>query len=155
MNEENGTQTTPREASESIWDEDATGSELARLMTPGLLGYYDQCEVTWIFMRDAARTTVTNVLTVVVLEEGPSPEPSTFRFLNPTPIQLKSIKSVNFGVARYRMPVTDLGGRCEATLREVSTKSWELQGAHRRHDSIRLPDHARMLRVALFRHAQG
>jgi hypothetical protein len=83
-----------------VWTDGEARRELERLMLPALLGFYEQCEVAHVFMRSEDRSTVSNVLTVVVLEEKSNCQSSQFRFLNDNPIEVKSIKKGTFGVAR-------------------------------------------------------
>lgn len=93
---------------EQVWDDVTALHELERLIAPGLIGFYDQVEITHIFMRSEDRRTVSNVLTIIVLEENYDERGAEFRFLNESPIEINSIKNRSFGVARCRKPVSTL-----------------------------------------------
>ena len=109
-----------------VWDNSKARSELERLIVPGLLGFYEQCEVTHVFMISTDRKTVSNVLTVVVLEEHSNEQPQEFRFLNgSTPIEVRSIRNGSFGVARYRKPTHDLLPAIDSL---IQTRQWTLSG---------------------------
>lgn len=107
------------------WNNAAARSELERLIVPGLLGFYDQVEVTDVFMRSEDRKIVSSIITVVVLEESTSGDDGKFRFLNKNPIQVGSIKGATFGIARYKKPIEAL---LPAIDRLLQKNEWALSG---------------------------
>lgn len=75
-------------------------TELCRLAVPGILGYYNCCEVTEIVGFGPDNQPV-NLFSIVVLEERqevPDKKPS---FLNPKPIKIKKLNGWSFGISSY------------------------------------------------------
>jgi hypothetical protein len=107
------------------WNNAAARSELERLIVPGLLGFYDQVEVTDVFMRSEDRKIVSSIITVAVLEETTNEDDGKFRFLNKNPIQVGSIKGATFGIARYEKPIEAL---LPAIYRLLQKNEWALSG---------------------------
>src|SRR5208337_1989935 len=108
---------------EQVWDNAAARHELERLIVPDLIGFFDQIEITHIFMRSEDRRTVSNVYTIVVLEENCGEQDAEFRILNELPIEISSIKNRSFGVARCRKPAQALLPAIDHLLQ---TNEWAL-----------------------------
>lgn len=82
--------------------------ELARLIAPGILGFYTHFEVTEVFAkRDTAPDTF-NVFTIAVAENRTTVALHAPVILNPKPIRLKSLPGWIFGIERYARPIVDL-----------------------------------------------
>jgi len=82
-------------------------NELARLLAPGVLGYFTHYEVTEVFAKDESGQPF-NVLTIVVLEERNDQEVQKLRFLNKERIKVANLQNWSFGVCRYSKVVSNL-----------------------------------------------
>ena len=56
------------------WDSQRARQEIARLITPGILGFYTHLEVTVVFAIPPGQTAPVNVFSIVVAEERTSDE---------------------------------------------------------------------------------
>ena len=77
----------------------ALAAELQRLMAPGILGYYNCCEVTEVIVTGVAKQPI-NVFSIIAFEES-SQQPIKPHFLNPKHIELSHLKGWKFGIYRY------------------------------------------------------
>jgi hypothetical protein len=79
---------------------DALIADLSRLSTPGILGFYNSCEVTEVIGFGPDKSPV-NLFSIVVFEERQEFPSNSPIFLNLKPIQITNLKNWTFGVARY------------------------------------------------------
>jgi len=90
------------------WSPTAARAKLAQLITPGLLGFYTQLEVTEILAFRMGQEEPLNVFSIFVAEERRTPA-QTLDFLNgKRRITLKGLKDWKFGVARYTLPIANI-----------------------------------------------
>lgn len=87
---------------------DDAHSELARLITPGVLGFYTHYEVTEVFAKQDGSSSVINVFSIAVAEDRGSEALQPPVILNSDRIKLKLMAGWNFGVMRYTRPITEL-----------------------------------------------
>lgn len=86
---------------------DRARAEIARLLMPGMLGFYTHFEATEIFaVRDEERIPF-NVFSVLVAEEHEADATKEPHFLGGR-IRLKTLKGWMFGIQRYVRPITEL-----------------------------------------------
>ncbi|QFY42300.1 hypothetical protein F6R98_06395 [Candidatus Methylospira mobilis] len=81
--------------------------EVAKLMTPGCLGFYDQAEVTEIFACLPDKSIV-NVFTIIVTEERNCEELVDPVLVNENRIKLDELKKWSFGIKRYTKRISDI-----------------------------------------------
>ena len=107
------------------WSSQRAGEELARLIAPGVLGFFTHFEVTEVFAIPARGAPAMNVFSIFVAEERlieGSVEPD---ILNKKRIELGSLDGWSFGVKRYVKPVAELA----PLFHELGTaKEWRPAG---------------------------
>ncbi|MBX9823591.1 MAG: hypothetical protein K2Y27_01225 [Xanthobacteraceae bacterium] len=89
------------------WDSQDALAEIARLVTPGMLGFYTHLEITEVFATPRGGHEL-NVFTLIVAEERKSVPPKQPTYLSPKPIRLKACKGWIFGIERSYRPIADL-----------------------------------------------
>lgn len=101
-------------------------TELARLLSPGLLGFPTYFEATEIVAFEG-RSPPINVFSIFVAEDRNGCTPVAAEFLNKAqgPLRLPSLKGWTFGVVRYLVTVADLLQHLE---RLETTKTWAPSG---------------------------
>lgn len=104
---------------------DIIHAELARLITPGVLGFYTHYEVTEVFAKQDGKSSVINVFSIAVAEDRGSEVLQGPILLNSERIKLKSLAGWNFGVMRYTRPISELAPSLEV-LR--NTGEWKESG---------------------------
>lgn len=86
------------------------------LTTPGIIGYYQSCEVTEIFLYRKRDNTVSNFYTIVVFEEMPYTDTNK-KFIGQ---KISINKDFHIGIQQYRL-----------CLAEVKKKFSDLKNNHR------------------------
>jgi hypothetical protein len=89
------------------WNATAAKTEAVRLTAPGVLGVYNQVEVTEVFAAEDGHSTPLNVFSILVAEEDLNAHREP-RYLNSERIKLKALKGWVFGVKRYSRPVEEM-----------------------------------------------
>ena len=107
------------------WDSQWAQQEIARLIAPGVLGFYTHFETTIVFAFPPGQTTPVNVFSIVVAEERGSNEIPAPAYLNRQRITLKSLNDWYFGVRRYLRPIAELDGALDQFS---NSKEWWLSG---------------------------
>lgn len=87
---------------------DVVCAELARLITPGVLGFYTHYEVTEVFAMQDGLDSVINLFSIAVTEDRGSEALQAPIILNSVRIKLKSLTGWTFGVMRYTQPIAEL-----------------------------------------------
>lgn len=87
---------------------DVVCAELARLITPGVLGFYTHYEVTEVFAMQDGLDSVINLFSIAVAEDRGSEALQAPIILNSVRIKLKSLTGWTFGVMRYTRPIAEL-----------------------------------------------
>jgi hypothetical protein len=91
------------------WDSQRARQEIARLLTPGMLGHYTHFEATEVFATAGKGSAPFNVFSIFVAEERAPNAAETPHLLNHQQrIKVKSLPEWNFGVNRYVSPIAEL-----------------------------------------------
>jgi len=114
------------------WAPEDSIAEMKRLITSGMLGYYNEVEVTEI-VAFHNRSAPTNVFTLLVAEEAPNPVATKPEFLNSdTPLRVAGLRGWSFGIYRYRVLLEQL---VPAFERLSSAGIWDLSGEPFQHQA--------------------
>ena len=109
-----------------MWNKNDTAEELSKILTPGMVGFYNYFEVTEIVAFTEGIKAPINVLTVAVAQERTEESTEGFRFLNETRIEIRGLKGWKFGVARYSRPIEQLAAHLAGiTVQQVWRASGE------------------------------
>jgi hypothetical protein len=100
-------------------------SELARLIAPGILGFYTHFEVTEVVAFIEGQKKPVNVFTILVAEDRGNETSQPCTFLCPR-IKLKSLKDWTLGIARYTRPIADLSSAFDQLSKNGE---WQQSGA--------------------------
>lgn len=103
------------------WNAEIARQEMARLLTPGVLGFYTHVEVTEIFATPPGRTTPINVFTILVAEERAGDATAAPHYVTPKPLRVPLLKGWTFGIERTVRPIGDLVLLFDAYC---ATKQW-------------------------------
>ncbi len=103
---------------------DRARTELARLTTPGVLGFYTHFEVTEIFAIHDKESTPFNVFSILVAEEHGGVTERRPIYLGER-IRLKSLKGCMFGIQRCLRPALEITHALECFQR---TQHWQPSG---------------------------
>jgi hypothetical protein len=91
------------------WDSQRARQEIARLLTPGVLGHYTHFEATEVFATAGMGSAPFNVFSIFVAEERAPNAAETPHLLNHQQrIKVKSLPEWNFGINRYVSPIAEL-----------------------------------------------
>lgn len=105
-------------------DFNRTKAEMARLMAPGVLGFYSHFEATEIFAVRDGESAPLNVFSILVAEERGRITVDKPSYLG-QPIRLKSLKGWFFGIQQYVRPIPEL----QQTLEHFNrTHEWHPSG---------------------------
>ena len=91
-----------------FWTLDVAVAKLEQLITPGVLGFYNELEATIIFALPPGQNVPINIFSILVAEERSGVSPQTFKYLSSSRIKLKGLRNWTFGVAQYTFPVSNL-----------------------------------------------
>jgi hypothetical protein len=103
---------------------DRARAELARLTTPGVLGFYTHFEVTEIFAIRDGEDRPFNIFSILVAEEHDGVAEEKPSYLGDR-IRLKSLKGWMFGIQRCLRPASEVARVCEHFQQ---TGEWQLSG---------------------------
>lgn len=110
------------------WNVDLALAELGKLFASGVVGFFNDFEITEVFAIPVGSTSVVNVFTIAVAVEngsGSAKRASSTYLNGQKPIHLKSIGGWKFGVKRYIKGLADL----RVALQVLTTKGdWALSG---------------------------
>lgn len=108
---------------------------IARLFSPGVIGFYNCVEIIEIFWVKTP-TEVVNVLTLAVAEESELPNIGITQYLNDKPMRLKSLRGTVFGIKKYRVSVEVF----QEKINEFNEgQSWGISGEILRNRCLRPP----------------
>jgi hypothetical protein len=108
------------------WNSEIARREMARLIGPGVLGFYTHFETTVIFGFPPGQREPVNVFTILVAEERPPDAAEEPHYLNDAGrIVLTSLKGWFFGVQRYLKPIGEL---VPAFAVFCASKAWQASG---------------------------
>ena len=105
---------------------DALTQRLQHLLTPGLLGNYNCCEVTEVVGFHATNPKkAINVLSSIVLEERVQLVTQPAEWINNKPLRIAALKDWSFGIYRYTLTPADL---LACLMQYAVSKIWRLSG---------------------------
>ncbi len=107
------------------WNSSLARAEAARLIAPGVLGFYTQIEATEVFATPDGQSSAVNVFSILVAEDRLGAATQAPRYLNPSRIKLRTLRGWTFGVTRYTFPITDLA---EVLERLCEAGEWRSSG---------------------------
>jgi len=90
------------------WNPNIAIAETARLIAPGVLGFYTQFEATEIFAIPAGQSTPVNVFSILTAEDRLDAPLHAVKCLNESRIRLKTLKGWVFGIQQYSRPIAEL-----------------------------------------------
>jgi len=70
------------------WNAEIARQEIARLLAPGILGFYTHFEVTEIFATLLGRTAPINLFTILVAEERAGDATAAPHYVTPKPLRV-------------------------------------------------------------------
>jgi hypothetical protein len=103
------------------WNAEIARQEIARLLAPGILGFYTHFEVTEIFATPPGRTAPINLFTIFVAEERAGDATAAPHYVTPKPLRVPLLKGWTFGIERTVRPIGDLVPLFDAYC---ETKEW-------------------------------
>ena len=108
------------------WNSEIARQEMARLLAPGVLGFYTHFEATVVFGSPPGQHDPVNVFSIFVAEERLPDAAEEPHYLNgPRRIVLKSLNGWSFGVQRYLKPIAELGLAFDVLC---ESKIWQASG---------------------------
>jgi hypothetical protein len=90
------------------WNAQIARQQMARLLAPGILGFYTHVEITEIFATAAGRNKPANVFTILVAEERAGDAATAPVYVTPKPLRVPLLKGWTFGIKRTIRPVGEL-----------------------------------------------
>jgi hypothetical protein len=90
------------------WNAQIARQQMARLLAPGILGFYTHVEITEIFATAAGRDKPVNVFTIFVAEERAGDAAAAPVYVTPKPLRVPLLKGWTFGIKRTIRPIGEL-----------------------------------------------